>query len=48
MTDIFVVFNWKIYGKTAILLGVLRVTISKVVLAYMNHGKTTPVKKNSG
>jgi transposase len=34
--------------KTATLLGVSRVTISKVMLAYMNHGKTTSVKMNSG
>jgi hypothetical protein len=34
--------------KTATLLGVTRVTVSKVMLAYMNHGKTTAVKRNSG
>jgi transposase len=34
--------------ETATLLGVLRATVSKVVLAYMNHGKTTSAKKNSG
>jgi hypothetical protein len=34
--------------KTATLLGILRVTVSKVMLAYTNHGKTTSVKKNSG
>jgi hypothetical protein len=33
--------------KTAIL-GVTRVTVSKVMLAYMNHGKTTSVKRSSG
>jgi transposase len=35
--------------KTATLLGVLRVTVSNVMLAaYTNHGKTTSAKKNSG
>jgi hypothetical protein len=34
--------------KIAALLGVLRVTVSKVVSAYMNHGKTVSVKRNSG
>jgi transposase len=34
--------------KTAILLGVPRATVSKVVLAYVNHGKTTSAKRNSG
>jgi hypothetical protein len=34
--------------KTATLLGVLRVTVSKVMLAYMNHRKTTSAKRNSG
>jgi hypothetical protein len=33
--------------KTATLLGVLRVTVSKVMSAYTNHGKTTSVKRNS-
>jgi IS30 family transposase len=34
--------------KTATLLGALRVTISKVMLTYTNHGKTSSVKSNSG
>jgi hypothetical protein len=34
--------------KTATLLGVLRVTVSKVMSAYTNHGKTTSAKRNSG
>jgi hypothetical protein len=34
--------------KTATLLGVLRATVSKVMPAYMNHGKTASVKGNSG
>jgi hypothetical protein len=34
--------------KTAILLGVSRATVSKVMMAYMNHGKTTSVKRDSG
>jgi preprotein translocase subunit SecG len=34
--------------KTAMLLGVSRVTVSKVMLAYTNHEKTTPAKRNSG
>jgi transposase len=33
--------------KTATLLGVLRVTVSKVMSAYTNHGKTTSAKRNS-
>jgi hypothetical protein len=32
--------------KTATLLGVLRVTVSKLMLAYMNHGKITSAKRN--
>jgi hypothetical protein len=35
--------------KTATLLAVLRATVSNVKsVAYMNRGKTTPVKRNSG
>jgi hypothetical protein len=34
--------------NTGILLGVLRVTVRKVMSAYTNHGKTTLVKRNSG
>jgi hypothetical protein len=34
--------------KTATLLVVLRVTVSKVRSAYMNHGKTTSAKMNNG
>jgi IS30 family transposase len=34
--------------KTATLLGVSRVTVSKVISAYMNHVKTTSAKRNSG
>jgi transposase len=34
--------------KTAILLGVSRATLSKVMSAHTNHGKTTAAKKNSG
>jgi hypothetical protein len=33
--------------KTATLLGVLRMTVPKVMSAYMNHGKTS-MKRNSG
>jgi transposase len=33
--------------KLATVLGVSRVTVSKVMLAYMNHGKTS-VRRNSG
>jgi hypothetical protein len=33
--------------KTAILLGALRVTVSKVMPAYVNYGKTTLEKRNS-
>jgi hypothetical protein len=32
--------------KTATLLGVLRMTVSKVMSAYMNHGKTS-MKRDS-
>jgi predicted transcriptional regulator len=34
--------------KTATLLGVSRVTVSKVMVAYTNHGKTTSSNRNSG
>jgi transposase len=34
--------------KTATLLGVLRATVSLVMSAYVNHGKTTSAKRNSG
>jgi transposase len=34
--------------KSATLLGVSRVTVSKVMSAYTNHGKTTSAKRNSG
>jgi transposase len=34
--------------KTATLLGVSRATVSKIMLAYMNLGKTTSAKRNSG
>jgi hypothetical protein len=33
--------------KTAALLGVLTATVSKVMSAYVNHGKTTSAKRNS-
>jgi predicted transcriptional regulator len=35
-------------AKSATLLGVPRATVSKVVSAYTNHGKTTSAKRNSG
>jgi hypothetical protein len=34
--------------KAALLLGALRAKVSKVMSAYMNHRKTTSVKRNSG
>jgi hypothetical protein len=34
--------------KTATLLGVSRETVSKVMSAYTNHGKTTSANRNSG
>jgi transposase len=34
--------------KMATLLAVSRVTVSKVMLAYTNHGKTISAKRNSG
>jgi predicted transcriptional regulator len=34
--------------ETATLLGVSRATVSKDILAYMNHEKTTSAKRNSG
>jgi IS30 family transposase len=34
--------------KTATLLRVLRATVSKIMLAYTIHGKTTSGKRNSG
>jgi hypothetical protein len=33
---------------TATLLGALRATVSKVMSAYMNHGRATSAKRNSG
>lgn len=42
-------FSWSICDKkTATSLGVLRMTVSKVMSAYMNHGKKTTAKRNSG
>jgi hypothetical protein len=35
-------------AKTAILLGMPKVTVSKVMLAYTNHGKITSAKRTSG
>jgi hypothetical protein len=35
-------------SKTDTLLGVWRVTVSKVMSAYTNHGKTTSAKRDSG
>jgi transposase len=34
--------------QTATLLGVSRATVSKVVSAFTNHGKTTSAKRDSG
>jgi IS30 family transposase len=34
--------------EIATLLGVMKATVSKVTLAYTNHGKTTSAKRNSG
>jgi predicted transcriptional regulator len=34
--------------QTATLLGVSRATVSKVMSAYTNHGKTKSAKRNSG
>jgi hypothetical protein len=34
--------------RTAALLGILRATLSNVMSAYMNHGKTASAKRNSG
>jgi transposase len=34
--------------KTAMLLDISRVTVSEVMLAYTNHGKTASAKRNSG
>jgi transposase len=34
--------------KTATLLGVSKATVSKVMLAYTNHGKTATTKRNTG
>jgi predicted transcriptional regulator len=33
--------------KTAILLGASKAAVSKVMLAYMNHGKTTSTRRYS-
>jgi transposase len=34
--------------KTATLLGVSIATVTKVILAYTHHGKTTSAKRNNG
>jgi transposase len=34
--------------KTAMLLGVLRATVSTIISAYKKYGKTTSAKRNSG
>jgi predicted transcriptional regulator len=34
--------------KMATLLGVSRAAVSKVMTAYINHGKTSSAKRNSG
>jgi predicted transcriptional regulator len=34
--------------KTAMLLGVSRTTVSEIMSAYTNHGKTTSTNRNSG
>ena len=34
--------------KTATLLGVSSAAVSKVMMAYINHGKTSSAKRNSG
>jgi hypothetical protein len=41
------VLSWNICDKSAILLGVSRVTFSKVMSAFMNHWKTTAAKRNN-
>jgi predicted transcriptional regulator len=33
--------------KTATLLGVSRAAVSKVMMTYTNHGRTSPPKRNS-
>jgi hypothetical protein len=35
-------------GESATLLGASRVTVSKVMSAFMNHGKTTSAERNNG
>jgi hypothetical protein len=39
---------WVTVTKTGTLLGVSRATVSKVMSAYTNHGKTTSAKRNGG
>jgi hypothetical protein len=46
-TDHWCMFSWSICDKTATLLGVSRATVSKVILAHTNLGKTL-VERNSG
>jgi hypothetical protein len=42
-------FTWSIYDKNChIIRSVSGATVSKIILAYMNYGKTTSVKRNSG
>jgi hypothetical protein len=45
---LFMLFNWSIIEKTAILLGVSRATVSKIMMAYTDHEKTSSVHRNSG
>jgi hypothetical protein len=46
-TDCWCSFSWCTCEKTAILLSVSRETVSKVMSAHTNHGKTTSAKRNS-
>jgi transposase len=41
-------FDGAYVTKTATLLGVSREAVSKVTMAYTNHGKTSSAKSNSG
>jgi len=42
------VFSWGICNETVTLLGVSKAAISKVMVTYTNHGRTSSAKRNGG
>jgi len=41
-------FSWSTCNETVTLLGVSKAAISKVMVTYTNHGRTSSAKRNSG